>query len=131
MALESGIRIMKMGRRRMFSARRSSGVTLMELIIVITVILILMGGAVPVVRVSIKRARETELRRDLWEMRSAIDHYKDAADKNAFQQKLDSQGYPPLPAAHPRRSHDRGQRLGHALHARRPHVRHLGRAECV
>jgi general secretion pathway protein G len=54
-----------------------------------------MGGAVPVVRVSIKRARETELRRDLWEMRSAIDKYKDAADKNAFQQKLDSQGYPP------------------------------------
>ena len=79
----------------MFSARRSSGVTLLELIIVITVILILMGGAVPVVRVSIKRARETELRRDLWEMRTAIDRYKDAADKNTFQQKLDSQGYPP------------------------------------
>ena len=79
----------------MFSARRSSGVTLLELIIVITVILVLMGAAVPVVRVSIKRARETELRRDLWEMRTAIDRYKDAADKNAFQQKLDSQGYPP------------------------------------
>ena len=74
---------------------RQRGVTLLELIIVITVILILMGGAVPVVRVSIKRARETELRRDLWEMRTAIDRYKDAADKNAFQQKLDSQGYPP------------------------------------
>jgi general secretion pathway protein G len=28
-------------------------------------------------------------------MRDAIDHYKDAADKNAFQVKLDSQGYPP------------------------------------
>jgi len=79
----------------MFSARRSSGVTLLELIIVITVILVLMGAAVPVVRVSVKRARETELRRDLWEMRNAIDRYKDAADKNAFQQKLDSQGYPP------------------------------------
>jgi len=79
----------------MFSARRSGGVTLLELIIVITVILILMGGAVPVVRVSVRRARETELRRDLWEMRTAIDRYKDAADKNTFQQKLDSQGYPP------------------------------------
>ena len=79
----------------MFSARRSSGVTLLELIIVITVILVLMGAAVPVVRLSVKRARETELRRDLWEMRTAIDRYKDAADKNAFQQKLDSQGYPP------------------------------------
>jgi general secretion pathway protein G len=79
----------------MFSARRSRGVTLLELIIVITVILILMGAAVPVVRLSVRRARETELRRDLWEMRAAIDRYKDAADKNAFQQKLDSQGYPP------------------------------------
>jgi general secretion pathway protein G len=76
-------------------SRKSSGVTLLELIIVITVILILMGAAVPVVRLSVKRARETELRRDLWEMRNAIDRYKDAADKNAFQQKLDSQGYPP------------------------------------
>jgi len=79
----------------MFSARRSHGVTLLELIIVITVILVLMGAAVPVVRLSVKRARETELRRDLWEMRTAIDRYKDAADKNTFQQKLDSQGYPP------------------------------------
>jgi general secretion pathway protein G len=79
----------------MFSARRSNGVTLLELIIVITVILVLMGAAVPVVRLSVKRARETELRRDLWEMRTAIDRYKDAADKNTFQQKLDSQGYPP------------------------------------
>jgi general secretion pathway protein G len=67
----------------------------MELIIVIMILLILMGAAVPVARLSVRRARETELRRDLWEMRTAIDRYKDAADKNAFQIKLDSQGYPP------------------------------------
>lgn len=71
------------------------GFTLMEMIIVITILLILMATAVPVVRVSVKRGREVELRRDLWEMRSAIDRYKDAADKNAFQQKLGSEGYPP------------------------------------
>lgn len=71
------------------------GVTLLEMIIVITIILILMGAAVPVVRLSVKRQRETELRRDLWEMRSAIDRYKDAADKNAFQIKLGTEGYPP------------------------------------
>jgi len=35
------------------------------------------------------------LRRDLWEMRDAIDHYKDAADMHAFQTKVDSQNYPP------------------------------------
>lgn len=71
------------------------GVTLLELIIVIAILLILMGAAVPVVRVSIKRERETELRRDLYEMRNAIDRYNDAANKNAFQIKLGSEGYPP------------------------------------
>ena len=83
------------GIRAKSSHRQWRGVTLMEMIIVITILLILMGAALPIARVSIKRQRETELRRDLWEMRAAIDRYKDAADKNAFQVKLDSQGYPP------------------------------------
>lgn len=74
---------------------RQRGVTLLELIVVITILLILMGAAVPVARLSVRRARETELRRDLWEMRTAIDRYKDAADKNAFQIKLGTEGYPP------------------------------------
>jgi general secretion pathway protein G len=34
------------------------------------------------------------LRIDLWEMRDAIDRYKDAADRNAFRTKVDSQNYP-------------------------------------
>src|SRR5215467_10101127 len=76
-------------------AVRQRGVTLLEMIVVITILLILMGAAVPLVRVSVRRARETELRRDLWEMRSAIDRYKDAADKNQFQIKLGTEGYPP------------------------------------
>ena len=80
---------------RQLPARRQSGVTLLEMIVVITILLILMGAAVPVLKVSVRRQREVELRRDLWEMRSAIDRYKDAADKNAFQQKLGSEGYPP------------------------------------
>jgi general secretion pathway protein G len=76
-------------------AGRQRGVTLLEMIVVITILLIMMGAAVPVLKVSVRRQREVELRRDLWEMRSAIDRYKDAADKNAFQQKLGSEGYPP------------------------------------
>src|SRR5229473_1606021 len=71
------------------------GVTLVELIVATTILLILMGAAVPVARFTVKRQRETELRRDLWEMRSAIDRFKDAADKNAFQIKLGTEGYPP------------------------------------
>src|SRR5215470_17555795 len=79
--------------KRGFSLQR--GVTLLELIIAISILLILMGAAVPVVRLTVKRQKETELRRDLWEMRAAIDRYKDAADRNAFQIKVDSDGYPP------------------------------------
>ena len=75
--------------------RNSGGFTLIELIVATAILVILTGLAVPMARVAIKRERERELRRDLWEMRDAIDRYKDAADKNAFQQKLGSEGYPP------------------------------------
>ena len=79
--------------RRM--TNNAHGLTLVELIIAITIIGILAGMAVPIVRVRIKRDKEVELRRDLWEMRDAIDRYKDAADRGAFQTKVDSLGYPP------------------------------------
>ena len=71
------------------------GLTLIELIIAIAIIGLLAGAAVPIVRVRVKRDKEIELRRDLWAMRDAIDRYKDAADRNAFQTKVDSLGYPP------------------------------------
>src|SRR3954462_7722427 len=71
------------------------GITLIELIIAIAIIGLLAGAAVPIVRVRVKREKEIELRRDLWEMRDAIDRYKDAADRGAFQTKVDSLGYPP------------------------------------
>lgn len=76
-------------------AGRDRGVTLLEMIIVISILLILMGAAVPVVRISVRRDKETELRRDLWQMRDAIDRYHDAANKNLFQIKLGTEGYPP------------------------------------
>ena len=77
------------------AAGQHRGVTLLEMIIVISILLILMGAAVPVVRLSVRRDKETELRRDLWEMRDAIDRYHDAANKNLFQIKLGTEGYPP------------------------------------
>ena len=80
---------------RQVFALRQRGFTLLEMIVVITILLILMGAAVPIMRVTVRRQRETELHRALWEIRGAIDRYKDAADKNAFQIKLGSEGYPP------------------------------------
>jgi general secretion pathway protein G len=86
------------GVRKAFQRRsleNARGLTLVELIIAITIIGILAGAAVPIVRVRVKRDKEIELRRDLWEMRDAIDRYKDAAERGAFQTKVDSLGYPP------------------------------------
>lgn len=71
------------------------GFTLIELIAATTILLILSGLIVPLARVQIKREKERRLRDALWEMRDAVDRYKDAADKGAFQIKLGSQGYPP------------------------------------
>ena len=75
--------------------RRVRGFTLIELIIGIMIIGLLSTAAIPIVRVRVKRDKEIELRRDLWEMRDAIDRYKDAAERGAFQTKVDSLGYPP------------------------------------
>ena len=51
--------------------------------------------AVPLARVTTQREKERQLRHALWEMRDAIDRYKDASDRGAIQTKVDSQGYPP------------------------------------
>ena len=56
---------------------------------------ILTGLAIPLARVTIKRENERELRHAVWEMRDAIDRYKDAADRAAFQIKVGTEGYPP------------------------------------
>lgn len=75
--------------------RREDGLTLVELIVTVAILSILASAAVPVMAFQAKRYKERILRYDLWQMRDAIDHYKDAADRNLFQIKLDSQGYPP------------------------------------
>ena len=71
------------------------GLTLVELIVAITIMGILVGAAVPLVTLSIRRERERELRRDLWDMRDAIDRYKQMADDGKIQIKLGTEGYPP------------------------------------
>jgi general secretion pathway protein G len=87
--------VTRAGRQLAVARRRASGFTLIELIVATTIMAILTGMAVPLARITIKRERERELRRDLWQMRDAIDRYKDAAERAAFQIKLGSEGYPP------------------------------------
>ena len=81
--------------RKTISRSYQRGFTLIELIVATAILLILTGLAIPLVRVTIQRERERELRYDLWQMRDAIDRYKDAADRGAFQIKVGSEGYPP------------------------------------
>jgi general secretion pathway protein G len=71
------------------------GMTLLELVMVCAILLILASAALPLARVTAKRQQEAELRIDLREMRNAIDHYKDAADRNLFQVDASTDGYPP------------------------------------
>jgi len=80
--------------KRVF-AFQPRGFTLVELIVATAILVILTGLAVPMARVAIKREKEHELRHDLWQLRDAIDRYKDAADRGAFQIKVGSEGYPP------------------------------------
>lgn len=72
-----------------------AGLSLIELIIVVTILAILAGAAVPIAKFQVKRQKEKELRRDLWEMRASIDAYKDAAMKGGMVTKADSFNYPP------------------------------------
>src|SRR5258708_18866817 len=76
-------------------ARQQRGFTLIELIVATAILAILVGAAFPLVRMTSYREREHELRQDLWMIRDAIDRYKDAAERGAFQQKVGSEGYPP------------------------------------
>jgi general secretion pathway protein G len=86
---------MKSAFLKCISASGPRGFTLIELIVATAIMVILTGLAVPMARVAIKREKEHELRRDLWQLRDAIDRYKDAADRGAFQIKVGSEGYPP------------------------------------
>ena len=64
-----------------------SGFTLLELMVVLTLILILAAMAAPSYRVAIIRARETVLKDDLFTMRKLIDQY--TLDKNQPPSSLD------------------------------------------
>jgi len=70
-----------MTRRRLNNVRatvsiRQNGFTILELIIVIMILSVLTTAAVPMVRNSVKRERESELRLALRQLRKAIDDYK-------------------------------------------------------
>ena len=72
-----------------------AGFTLIELVVTTAILMILASVALPIARVSVQRTKEATLRRDLLDMRNAIDRYKDLADKNQIRVKAGTDGYPP------------------------------------
>src|SRR5499425_2792942 len=81
--------------RRRMKNTSEAGMTLLELIIACSILLILSSMALPIARFTIIREREKELRMDLREMRNAIDKYKDLADQQKIRVEVGSEGYPP------------------------------------
>lgn len=78
--------------------RRQAGYTYLELVATAGILLILASAILPMARVTVKRQKEIELRRELRELRTAIDRYKAAVDAGQIggtDVKLGSEGYPP------------------------------------
>jgi general secretion pathway protein G len=78
--------------------RSTQGYSFVELLIVSMILLVLASAVQPMVRVTMQRQKEVELRRVLREMRDAIDRFKDAADMGmipATELTPNSEGYPP------------------------------------
>ena len=68
-------RVKATSRRVALTARHQSGFSLIELVITITVLTILTIGVLPLVKVSVKRQKEQQLRETLRAMRMAIDEF--------------------------------------------------------
>lgn len=76
----------------------SDGYTFVEVMVVTAIILILASAVMPLAQVTAQRTRELELHRDLREMRTAIDRFKDAVDQGQIpmtELKPENEGYPP------------------------------------
>jgi general secretion pathway protein G len=75
--------------------RNQRGLTLVELIVAFTIMLILSTMAVPLARSKVRAQRERDLRHSLDEIRHAIDKYKDYADAGQLGPlKQGTNGYP-------------------------------------
>lgn len=69
--------------------------TLIELLMTLAIISVLAAAAFPLSEMSARRMKERELREALWQIRTAIDAYKQASDDGRIQRIAGQSGYPP------------------------------------
>ncbi len=81
--------------RKRGQIRSQQGITLLELVIACSILLILATMALPIARFTATREREAMLRHNLQDIRDAIDRYKDLADHGQIRVDINSGGYPP------------------------------------
>ncbi len=91
--LRRALRVKESHRRRQLAS--AAGMTLLELIIACSILLVLSSMALPVFRYTVMRQKESDLNYDLRTMRDAIDRYKDLADQHKFRTEVGSENYPP------------------------------------
>lgn len=77
------------------TSERKKGFTLVEMLTAMAIVAVLAMVAIPLAKVTVKRGREIELRRNLRIIRQAIDEYKKLADEKKFEFDEDTEGYPP------------------------------------
>jgi general secretion pathway protein G len=87
--------MLRRSRSRREQISSQAGMTLLELVIACSILLILSSAALPIAKYSIIHKREELLRYELRQMRDAIDRYKDLADANKIRVEVGSEGYPP------------------------------------
>ncbi len=75
------------GRHAAFTARASAGFTLIELMVVMSLIVVLASVGLTLYGNSVTRAKEAVLKEDLFRMRDAIDQYY--ADKGRYPNSID------------------------------------------
>ncbi len=79
------------------AAVSAGGYSFIELLVVVTILFVLAGAAMPLAQLASQRQREGDLRRNLREMRTAIDKFKDSVDQGLIpttEITPGSEGYP-------------------------------------
>lgn len=73
---------------------RSRGFTIVELLVVLTVLAILATAALPLAELTVRRSNERELKLALREIRQALDAHKKAVDDGRITSVVGQNGYP-------------------------------------